>query len=116
MNDPLHQGAFTNQVSAQVEALQAAAKESQDAALQKQVQRAAGERDYYSHQLATLHGERDRALVEMTRLEEVAPLARNEHGVNKRIVSTDFPYCVLPKLRAACKLWWRFFEQAHSEY
>ena len=72
----------------QVEALQTAAKEGKDAAVQKQVQRAAAESDFYSHQLAQLHGERDRALVEMTRLEEVAPLARKEHGVNKRIVSS----------------------------
>lgn len=53
-----------------------------------QVERAAGEVDFYSHQLAHLHGQRDRALVEMTRLEEVAPLARRESGVNKRMVST----------------------------
>lgn len=71
----------------QVEALKAAAKGGQDPALQKQVQRVMAQADHFSHQLAHLHGERDRALVEMTRLEEVAPLARNENGVNKRIVS-----------------------------
>lgn len=70
-----------------MEACKAAALEGKDPVLQKQVQRGMQEVDFYKHQLAQLHNERDRALVEMTRLEEVAPLAQNEHGVNKRIVS-----------------------------
>ncbi|KAL0034221.1 hypothetical protein WJX77_004006 [Trebouxia sp. C0004] len=54
--------------------------------LQEQIKRSVAEGNTYSHQLAHLHEERDKALVEMSRLEEVAPLARSEHGQNKRMV------------------------------
>ncbi|KAL0032313.1 hypothetical protein WJX79_004546 [Trebouxia sp. C0005] len=54
--------------------------------LQEQLKRSVAEGNTYSYQLAHLHEERDKALVEMSRLEEVAPLARNEHGPNKRMV------------------------------
>jgi len=54
--------------------------------LQEQIKRSVAEGNTYSYQLAHLHEERDKALVEMSRLEEVAPLARKEHGVNKRLV------------------------------
>ena len=55
--------------------------------LQEQVKRTIAEGNTYSYQLAHLHEERDKALVEMSRLEEVAPLARKDHGHNKRMVS-----------------------------
>ena len=55
--------------------------------LQEQVKRSVAEGNTYSYQLAHLHEERDKALVEMSRLEEVAPLARKDHGHNKRMVS-----------------------------
>ena len=55
--------------------------------LQEQVSRSMRESNVYSYQLAHLHEERDKALVDMSRLEEVAPLARQEHGVNRRMVS-----------------------------
>jgi len=54
--------------------------------LQEQMKRSVAEGNTYSYQLAHLHEERDKALVEMSRLEEVAPLARKEHGHNKRMV------------------------------
>ncbi len=55
--------------------------------LQEQLKRSVAEANTCSYQLAHLHEERDKALVEMSRLEEVAPLARKEHGHNKRMVS-----------------------------
>jgi len=50
------------------------------------LKRTIAEGNTYSYQLAHLHEERDKALVEMSRLEEVAPLARKDHGHNKRMV------------------------------
>lgn len=47
----------------------------------------------YSLQLAHRHEERDKALVELSRLEEVASLVRKEQGINRRTVS--------PKLSSA---------------
>ena len=55
--------------------------------LQEQMKRSVAEANTYSYQLAHLHEERDKALVEMSRLEEVASLAGTEHGKNKRMVS-----------------------------
>lgn len=52
-----------------------------------QVERLRREVNQCSLQLAHLHEERDKALVEMFRLEEVAPLVRKEQGANKRMVS-----------------------------
>lgn len=55
--------------------------------LRKQLERLKGEVTQCSLQLAHLHEERDKALVEMFRLEEVAPLVRKEQGANRRMVS-----------------------------
>jgi len=55
--------------------------------LQEQISRLGQQANQWSLQLAHMHEARDKALVDMSRLEEVAPLARNEHGVNKRMVS-----------------------------
>ena len=57
--------------------------------LQEQMKRSVAEGNTYSYQLAHLHEERDKALVEMSRLEEVAPLVRREPGANKRLVSAQ---------------------------
>lgn len=57
------------------------------AQLDKQMERARREVNQCSLQLAHLHEERDKALVDMFRLEEVAPLVRKEQGVIKRMVS-----------------------------
>ena len=68
--------------------------------LQEQVKRSVAEGNTYSYQLAHLHEERDKALVEMSRLEEVAPLARKDHGHNKRMVchlcSPLHPFTIAP--------------------
>ena len=60
--------------------------------LQAQVERVRGEMNQCSLQLAHLHEERDKALVELSRLEEVASLVRREQGVNKRTVR-QLPTC-----------------------
>ena len=54
--------------------------------LRGQVERLKGEMNQCRLQLAHLHEERDKALVELSRLEEVASLVRREQGVNKRTV------------------------------
>ena len=54
--------------------------------LQAQVDRLRGDMNQCSLQLAHLHEDRDKALVEMSRLEEVASLVRREQGVNRRTV------------------------------
>ncbi|KAL3156802.1 hypothetical protein ABBQ38_001073 [Trebouxia sp. C0009 RCD-2024] len=54
--------------------------------LRKQLEGLRREANQSSLQLAHLHEERDKALVELSRLEEVAPLVRREPGANKRLV------------------------------
>ena len=54
--------------------------------LRKQLEGLKRDVNQCSLQLAHLHEERDKALVEMSRLEEVAPLVRKEQGANKRMV------------------------------
>lgn len=53
----------------------------------RQVEGLRREVNQYSLQLAHRHEERDKALVELSRLEEVASLVRKEQGVNRRTVS-----------------------------
>ena len=55
--------------------------------LRKQLEGLRREVNQCSLQLAHLHEERDKALVDLSRLEEVAPLVRREPGANKRLVS-----------------------------
>ena len=64
--------------------------------LQEQMKRSVAEGNTYSYQLAHLHEERDKALVEMSRLEEVASLAGQEHGKNKRMVSFAHHFTISP--------------------
>lgn len=60
--------------------------------LRKQQERLKREATQCSLQLAHRHEERDKALVDLFRLEEVASLVRKEQGVNKRMVSLK-PLC-----------------------
>lgn len=57
--------------------------------LHKQLGGLRREANQSSLQLAHLHEERDKALVDLSRLEEVAPLVRREPGTNKRLVSSQ---------------------------
>ena len=60
--------------------------------LRKQQEGRKREASQYSLQLAHRHEERDKALVDIFRLEEVASLVRKEQGVKKRVVSLK-PHC-----------------------
>ena len=61
------------------------------AELEGQAVRLGKEADQCSYQLAHLHEARDKALVDMSRLEEVSPLVRKEWGVNMRTVRGSMP-------------------------
>ena len=75
--------------------------------LQGQMGQLGRETDQCSHQLAHLHEVRDKALVDMARLEEVAPLVRNERGVNVRTVSYHPGFWQLSgtAIRECCYAW-----------
>ena len=67
-------------VRVQRESLEREGPKDGEAKLQAQVSQLVRQGHGWSHRLARMHEERDKALVDMARLEEVAPLARASQG------------------------------------